>query len=157
MIQSDKVFKIHMFQHVAMLSMILLVSGCSIAKNLEEIKTLKSVANSHDEMADYVAKRDKQFEALLQLVKADDLADFESKRDFEVKFGQPIAVKKVKHEGITVDRWLYRYSLEPIDSDKVYLTFNTKDKLLKTNLVIAPKKPVVEDIIEDSNSSTCEL
>ena len=70
----------------------------------------------------------KKFEKLAGDIKADNLKIGLSKRYVLTTYGDPVLVKEI--DKTSEEEWLYRSPLEYFDTLKVYLVFNSQEKLL---------------------------
>ena len=104
------------------------VSGCFFLP--ESLKTLKSIGDSQDEISAYLAKQLKLFNQLLVDLKNEAIEPGISKKRFIRIYGEPILSKEVSEpSGGTI--LLYRHPTEYFKSDRVYLYFDQKEKLVR--------------------------
>jgi len=96
----------------------------------ESLKTLKSVSDSQDEIEVYLARQVKLFNKLLTDLENEALGPGISKKRFIRIYGEPILSKEVSEPsgGIML---LYRHPTEYFKSDRVYLYFDEKEKLVR--------------------------
>lgn len=96
----------------------------------ESLRTLRTVGNSQDEIGTYLAKQVKFFNQLLVDLKGEAVEPGISKRKFIRIYGEPILAKDVSEPsgGIML---LYRHPTEYFKSDRVYLYFDQKEKLVR--------------------------
>ena len=111
---------------------ILVFSGCAKVQHLDQLLTLKGLADEQAEMGQLIEEQDQKFELMLEEVKAGTLDQYLNKRKILRAFGDPIFVKHVKGDNQELESWLYRYSTEFFDSEKVYLYFDSDDNLVKS-------------------------
>ena len=109
---------------------------------MQELLTLKAYSEGKDDQAKYVAERDKQFEQLLEHVKAGTLdQEFSTDRKIAEAFGPPILTRNVEWENQPVVLWLYRYQVKYFNSDKVYLYFDAQGNLIDAHDISGPSEP----------------
>jgi len=103
---------------------VLVFSGCAKVKHLDQLLTLKGLADEQVAMNQYIEKQDQIFELMLEKAKAGTLDQYLNKRKILRTFGDPIFVKHVKRDDQELESWMYRYSTEFFDSEKIYLYFD---------------------------------
>ena len=114
---------------------ILVFSGCAKAKHLDQLLTLKGLADEQAKMNQYVEKQDQKFELMLSEVQAGTLELYLNKRKIVRAFGNPIHVKHVNKNDQELESWLYRYSTKFFDSEKIYLYFDPDDNLVESEYI----------------------
>src|SRR5688572_12827368 len=105
------------------------LSSCSKLANLNELLTLKGVADSQTAMAKDVAATNKLFDQLAAAVKTDKIKDYATQSQVQKQFGPPILERVEQREFGALTVWLYRYATEYFSADKVYLYFDPSGKL----------------------------
>jgi len=108
---------------------VLFISGCSAAQHAEQLLTLKALADEQDNLQQVVDRQNQRFEALLELFKSAQHERYKKEKDFRKHFGAPIYKKEVIRNGEARTLWVYRYSTQYFDSEKVHLYFDSKGKL----------------------------
>lgn len=111
---------------------VLVFCGCAKVKHLDQLLTLKGLADEQVAMNQYIEKQDQIFELMLEEAKAGTLDQYLNKRRILRAFGDPIFVKHVKGDGQELESWLYRYSTEFFNSEKIYLYFDPDGNLVKS-------------------------
>jgi len=111
------------------IALIIFSAGCSKLANLNELLTLKSVADSQAAMAKDVAATNKLFDQLAAAIKSGAIKDYSSQDKIRKQFGVPILEKQESKDDEMYTVWLYRYATEFFNSDKVYLYFNSSGTL----------------------------
>ena len=97
---------------------------------MDELLTLKGVADEQKGQSKYVGQQDKRFENLRAVVQSGQIKKYSHQKQIASKFGEPIYKKSAKREDQTLELWIYRYSVKYFDSDKVYLYFDQEGKLV---------------------------
>ncbi len=120
-----------MKKNIYLLSVIILFSGCTSSGRVERLLTLRALANEQKNLNAYVEKQDKKFENLLEVVRTGAMGQYADRKSVKRNFGDPIYVKKVEKNGKPQEEWLYRYATQFFNSEKVYLYFDGKGKLVK--------------------------
>lgn len=100
--------------------------GCSQARYLDELLTLKRIGDEQLSMANFVKEQNSKFDILLEDVKSGNISGYKTNKSLLSAFGQPIFAKKVNRDGGTQEKWLYRYSTDFFNSPKV--VFYVDDK-----------------------------
>jgi len=119
-----------------------IVSGCTKVKHIDQLLTLKALADEQTRMGKYVDERDKQFEQMLAEMEAGTLDQHANKRKIVRIFGDPIYVRNAEENGKSLEVWLYRYATEFFDSEKIYLYFDSDDNLVKSEYMEVPNGEV---------------
>ena len=119
---------------ILFLTMVVL-SGCAKVKHLDQLLTLKDLADEQDKMGQYVENQDQRFELMLSEVQAGTLDQYLNKRKIVRTFGEPIHVKHVNKNDQKLESWLYRYSTQFFDSEKIYLYFDLDDNLVESEYI----------------------
>lgn len=108
---------------------IVLISGCSTIAHMDELLTLKSVADNQRDIDIYLKKQEKGFKRLLGDIKNNRLRKGESKKYLIDAYYEPILTKKADDLKDVREILLYRHPTEAFKSDRVYLYIDTKGKL----------------------------
>jgi len=114
---------------------VFVLSGCAKVQHLDQLLTLKGLADEQVKLGKYVDKQDQKFEMMLEEVKAGTLVQYLNKRKIVRTFGDPIYVKQVKRDDQELETWMYRYSTQFFDSEKVYLYFDSDDNLVESQYI----------------------
>ena len=107
-------------------------SGCAKVQHLDQLLTLKGLADEQAKLGRYVEAQDQKFELMIEEVKAGTLDQYLNKRKILKVFGDPIYIKHVSKNDQELESWLYRYSTEFFDSEKIYLYFDSDDNLVES-------------------------
>jgi len=108
------------------------LSGCAKVQHLDQLLTLKGLADEQAMLGRYVEEQDQKFERMIEEVKAGTLDQYLNKRKILRVFGDPIYIKHVSKNDQELESWLYRYSTEFFDSEKIYLYFDSDDNLVES-------------------------
>ena len=114
---------------------ICVLCGCTKVKHLDQLLTLKGLADEQVVLGKYVDEQDEKFEKMLEEVKAGTLDQYLNKRKIMRTFGDPIYVKQVKKDDQELESWMYRYSTQFFDSEKIYLYFDPNDNLVESQYI----------------------
>lgn len=113
----------------------LLLSGCSKVSHLDQLLTLKDLADEQEELNKYIDQQDKNFDRMLEEVKAGTLDQYSNKQKILRTFGEPVFARDVIEEGHGLESWLYRYTTQYFGTEKVYLYFDSEGNLVKSEYV----------------------
>ena len=105
-------------------------AGCAKLQHMDQLLTLKGVADEQKRQQSAIEKQDKKFEQLREAVQTDAIKKFSNQKQILSKFGQPIYSRSVQNNGQDLELWIYRYSVEYFNSDKVFLSFDQDGKLV---------------------------
>ena len=111
------------------------VSGCAKISHLDQLLTLKGLADEQEQLKLYVEEQDEKFNLMLEEMKAGTLGLYLNKGKIYRTFGDPVYVKKTNKNDQEMEIWLYRYATEFFDSEKIYLTFDSNENLIETEYV----------------------
>jgi len=108
----------------------IILSGCAKVAHLDQLLTLKGLADEQDQMGKYIDAQDEKFELMLDEMKAGTLDQYLNKRKIVRTFGDPIYVKTVERDEQQLEVWLYRYAGKFFGSEKIYLYFDSDENLV---------------------------
>lgn len=114
---------------------ILFLSGCAKARHLDQLLTLKNLADEQVQMNRYVESQDQNFESMIKEIEAGTLNQYSNKRKILRKFGDPIYVRNVTDGDQDLESWLYRYAAEFFGVEKIYLYFDSSGSLVKSEYI----------------------
>lgn len=106
------------------------LTGCAKLQHLDQLLTLKDLSEEQDKLGRHIEQQDQKFELLVQAVKANQLERYPGKRHILKRFGEPVYSRPIERNGQALELWLYRYSTQFFDSEKVYLYFDSSDRLV---------------------------
>ena len=109
----------------------LLLSGCSKVRHLDQLLTLKDLADEQTRLGHLVEEQDRNFDRMLEEAEAGTLDQYNTKAEFRKEFGVPVFTRIVQGEEEELEIWLYRYAIEYFGAAKVYLTFDPEDYLVE--------------------------
>ncbi len=124
--------------HYLLMIAVIFVSGCSVTQNLEEIKTLQSVAKSQEQIEQDIAADDKVFATMMAEYQYNQLAEYKTRDDIVKAFGEPEGRWDIKEDNLTT-KWLYREAADFFKSAKLYLYFDHNENLIKIEFVPVPQ------------------
>jgi len=110
-------------------------SGCAKMKNLNQLLTLKDLADEQTRLNQHVKEEDQKFELMVDEQKAGTLDQYADKDEIIETFGKPIYVKNVIEEDVELEAWLYRYAAEFFGGEKIYLYFDNNGNLVKSEYI----------------------
>jgi len=113
----------------------IVLGGCAKVQHLDQLLTLKSLADEQVVMGQYVEEQNQKFELMIKEVEAGTLDQYLNKKKILRTFGDPIHVKHVNKNDQELESWLYRYSTQFFDSEKIYLYFDTDDNLVESEYI----------------------
>ena len=113
----------------------LLLCGCSKVRHLDQLLTLKDLANEQTQLGQYVEGQDRNFELMLEEVKAGTLELYSNKRKIQRAFGDPVYTRNVVEDDQELESWLYRYATQYFGAEKVYLYFDLDGNLVKSEYI----------------------
>lgn len=125
--------------------LVFILSGCTKLQYMDELLTLKSVADDQTAMAKMVDAQNKKFEALLEAVRNDRIRKYDTEKSVRRAFGEPILIRQREHNQQQLSEWLYRYATKFFNSDKVYLYFDESKRLVDWKY-IEGKQPEVKEV-----------
>jgi len=114
---------------------LLVLSGCAKVQHLDQLLTLKGLADEQDRMGQYVEEQNQKFELMIDEIEAGTLDQYLNKGKILRAFGDPIHVKHVNKNDQELESWLYRYSTQFFDSEKIYLYFDPDDNLVGSEYI----------------------
>ena len=124
----------------------MMLSGCAKLAHLQELLTLKDVADNHAFQKKYVHQQNDNFKKLLEAVQNNSLTNGSDTISITKTFGDPILTKEIERDGQNLQRWLYRRADKLYNAEKVYLYFDSTGKLVNWEHI--PQKPVAEPVHE---------
>jgi len=129
-----------MAKRILFISIAILSTGCAKVANLNELLTLKGVADSQTAMAKDVEATNKRFDALVAAVKSGAIEKYATQEKVKKQFGVPILEDQRVTDTETVHVWMYRNATEFFGSDKVYLYFDQSGKLKESKFIEGHKE-----------------
>ena len=110
---------------------IVLLCGCAKVAHLNELLTLKRVADSQKQIEIYLAKQERGFNRLNEDIKNNALAKGQLKRSIIAKYSEPVLTKEPEPESVGIKEiLLYRHPTNYFKSDRIYLYFDNGNKLI---------------------------
>ena len=124
---------VNYLKKISILFIVLFVcAGCARVKRIDQLLTLKDLADEQAVMSQYIEEQDQKFELMLNEARTGTLDQYLNKQRILTAFGDPVFVKHVKEDDQELESWLYRYSTEFFDSEKIYLYFDADNNLVKS-------------------------
>lgn len=111
--------------------------ACSVTQNMEEIKTLKSVAKSQEKIEKDIESYNKEFAQMIKDYRNNELDEAITQDDVRDTYGDPVAIWTFDDPSATT-KWLYRESTNFFKSEKLYLYFDYDQNL--TDIVYHPAR-----------------
>lgn len=102
--------------------------------NLDELLTLKSVADSQKDIEIYLKKQEDGFKKLLDDVKNERLKQGLTKKYIMETYAEPILTKETTQDNAVREILLYRHPTQYFNSDRIYLYLDKNFRLLKWQL-----------------------
>lgn len=113
----------------------MLLSGCAKIQHMDQLLTLKSLADEQTQLNKYTEGQDKKFELLLVEVKAGTLKRYPTKKQILRAFGDPVYARGVLKDGRALESALYRHSTNFFGAEKIYLYFDADGNLVQSEHV----------------------
>ena len=110
-------------------------AGCSKISHLDQLLTLKGLADEQEILNQHVQEQDKYFDLMLAEVRAGTLGRYAQKRDILAAFRDPVFVRDAVEGEEELELCLYRYATQYFGAEKVYLYFDTKGNLVRSKYV----------------------
>ena len=110
----------------------LALCGCAKVSHLDQLLTLKGVADEQTQIGKFVDEQDRKFDTMVAEAKAGTLDQYGSKQKIVRTFGEPVHVQNVMENNRELEACLYRYSTEFFDTDKVYIYFDADGSLVRS-------------------------
>lgn len=111
------------------------ISGCAKVSHMDQLLTLKGMADEQAGLNRYVEEQNANFDRLLAEVKAGTLEQYGNKREIRRIFGEPIFARSDAESEQKTETWLYRYATQYFGADKVYLYFDSDGVLVRTEYI----------------------
>jgi hypothetical protein len=108
------------------------LTGCAKLANINELLTLKAVADEQKRHDEYVADYDARFKSLIEAHKNGTVSEYRNKRGITKRYGKPIFVEETVMDGQTVEKWVYRQAVKYFDSDYVHIYFDQEGRFVKS-------------------------
>ena len=119
--------------------MVFIFCGCAKVQHLDQLLTLKAIANEQTAALKLVEQQDKKFEEMLALYHENRLEKYSTKEKIVKKFGPPITTREVTKDGAVLGMWLYRYSTQFFGSEKIYVYFDQSEKVVDVQYFQPPQ------------------
>lgn len=110
----------------------LILGGCAKVRHLDQLLTLKDLADEQTRINEYVDEQDRNFERMLKEAKAGTLDQYSNKRKVQRAFGDPVYARIVTKDTRELESWLYRYAAQYFGTDKIYLYFDLDGNLVES-------------------------
>ncbi|MDO8581106.1 MAG: hypothetical protein Q7S13_06470 [Candidatus Omnitrophota bacterium] len=123
---------------IIVLGFALITSGCAKLAHLQELLALKAYSEEGSRNQQLVAAHNTKFDALVRAIESQDIKKYSTQKSIKKSFGQPIFVGQKQVGGQQQEMWMYRYATKYFNTSKVYLYFDTSDKLATWEYVPAP-------------------
>ena len=120
---------------VIMLLGCVLAGGCAKVSHLDQLLMLKGLSDEQAAVNQYVQTQDRNFDLMLKAVRDGTLEQYSTARKMRQAFGEPVFARKVTQEDQEMESWLYRYATQYFGAEKVYLYFDLKGNLVKSEYV----------------------
>ena len=108
------------------------LSGCTKVSHMDQLLTLKGVADEQMRIKKFVDEQDRKFDKMVEEAKAGTLDQHMSKRKFVRAFGEPVYVTMVREDDRELESWLYRHATAYFHADKIYLYFDADGNLVRS-------------------------
>jgi hypothetical protein len=115
------------------------LAGCVYISHYSQVKELKNLAASEDDIQKYLKKQENGFSALRDDLRNNRLKKGLSKKEIISRYGCPIFCKNPGNRPEIKETCLYRRPTEYFYTDEVYLYFDNKEKLYDWEFI--PRNP----------------
>lgn len=109
-----------------------LLSGCAKVRHLDQLLTLKALADEQEQLGQYVKEKNQNFDLMVKEAKEGTLEQYPNKRKIQRVFGDPVFARNVVTDGQDLESWLYRYATDYFGAEKIYLYFDLEGNLVKS-------------------------
>lgn len=109
-------------------------SGCAKLQHLDQLLTLKSVADEQGRMDKFVTDYDGRVEQLFREIKQGNIKKY-NKTSILKSFHEAIEEKTLERDGKKVEIWMYRYSVKYFDSPRAEITFDDKGEIIDAVII----------------------
>ncbi len=113
------------------LPILVILSGCAVTNNFDEITRLQSYSENKDRQEAWVKAQDQRFEKVLTVAKGAGFNQYPNRRSILRNFGKPVYSRQVVKDSVSYEEWLYRPATKFFGADKVYFYFDVSGKLKK--------------------------
>lgn len=124
-----------MIRLITLLFLLSTFAGCAKIQNLEELMALQSYSDNQDAQKRYLKEEEEKFSRLLADVKDNRLYPGQSRYSIISTYGKPLLVTQISDDPAISEELMYRHPAILLGSEKVFLYFNRKHKLVKTTIV----------------------
>lgn len=107
------------------------IFGCAKIEHLDELLALQSFSDNQDAQKRYLEQEEKKFQNLLADVKQEKLYVGQSRFSIVSDYGKPILASPVKDDPIIKEELMYRHPAQLLGSEKVFLYFDCRHRLIK--------------------------
>ncbi len=108
---------------------LVLICGCSTVQHMDELLTLKRVADSQKQIEIYLQKQEQGFSRLYEDINTGKLKPGKLERAIISEYSDPVLIKKPEGQTDIKEILLYRHPTEYFSSDRIYLYIDNKGKL----------------------------
>ena len=96
--------------------------------NLDELNTLGQYSREKDAQHRDVHAINERYDALVKVIDQGQMGAYQDEASWTRSFGDPILKKDLANSN---QRWLYRYAINRLAKDKVYVYFDRNGKMIK--------------------------
>jgi len=118
---------------------IFMFTGCAKLKHLPQLLTLKSLGEGQADMDDYVKEQDAKFALMLEDIKKNEIKEHSHQNAIVRHYGEPVFKREITDQDDIKEEWLYRRAVEYFKTDKVYMYFDDKGRLIKWDYIPKPE------------------
>ncbi|MBN1870185.1 MAG: hypothetical protein JW847_06410 [Candidatus Omnitrophica bacterium] len=115
----------------------LFLCGCAKVSHLDQLLTLKGLADEQEQLNQYIKAQDRNFERMLEEAKAGTLKSYSNQKKVRKAFGEPVFARNETIESRELEMWLYRYATAYFGGEKIYLYFDLNGDLVKIQYIEA--------------------
>ncbi len=112
-----------------------LICGCSKVSRLDQLLTLKGLAEEQESVNQQVEVQNKYFDLMLKEMEDGTLDEYSNKEEILSFFSDPVFARFVSEGEEELEVWLYRYATQYFGVEKVYLYFDAEGDLVRLEYV----------------------
>ncbi|MBD3245855.1 MAG: hypothetical protein GF333_02470 [Candidatus Omnitrophica bacterium] len=124
-----------------------ILSGCTVIERMDQLLTLKRVADSQKKIHRYLKRQERYFDRIVRDVRRGALETGVSREEITGRYGEPV-LRDDSDDPAVSEILLYRHPTEYFASARVYLSFDQSGTLAEIEYREAPASAQKERIQE---------
>ena len=105
--------------------------GCQSLQKMDELLTLKDLAEDQEGIDQYVESQDALFKQMHEACGSAEFVQLQTKAEFGEKYGEPVYVEQGAGQTEWFSKWLYRKTVDYFGTERVVLYFDKDGNLVK--------------------------